>query len=236
MDSPLRRTVLVLNAVSAVFFAVFFGYTFFARGHLDGLARDYVTAKTEQYAAPAVDLAEKAVDSKLAKIALGDERLARIHEEIAEYRRDPASYIATLTGKHMPDEPKAGDNALVAKVAGWKRKVREYYDATLDDLVVDLRIFAGSNLMACMAAIAIIAVARSDRVGHFAWFSFLMFVAVVFCSYMYVDGLNFFSILTRSHLGWWYPVFLAVAVVWLYLDYVRRATDIRIISDAVAGD
>ncbi len=50
-----------------------------------------------------------------------------------------------------------------------------------------------------------------------------MFVAVLYCSYLYVDDLTFFRILFRTHMGWWYAVFLRVMIVALYLDYGRHA-------------
>ena len=53
------------------------------------------------------------------------------------------------------------------------------------------------------------------------WFSFLMFAAVLCCSYLYIDDLTFFRILFRTHMGWWYPVFLCVVFIGLYLEYSR---------------
>ena len=49
-----------------------------------------------------------------------------------------------------------------------------------------------------------------------------MFVAVLFCSYLYIDDLTFFHILLRTHMGWWYAAFLCVMTVALYLDYGRH--------------
>lgn len=59
------------------------------------------------------------------------------------------------------------------------------------------------------------------------WFSFLMFVTVLCCSYLYVDNLSFFRILFRTHMGWWYPLVMCVILTGLYVEYggAARATE-----------
>uniref|UniRef100_UPI002630D71D hypothetical protein n=1 Tax=uncultured Gimesia sp. TaxID=1678688 RepID=UPI002630D71D len=52
-------------------------------------------------------------------------------------------------------------------------------------------------------------------------FSFLIFVSVLYCSYLYVDGLTFFRILFRAHLGWLYPLVLSVVLAGLVLSFRR---------------
>ena len=48
-----------------------------------------------------------------------------------------------------------------------------------------------------------------------------MFIAVLYCTWLYVDDLSFFRILYRTHMGWSYPLFLCVVLAGLYLDYGR---------------
>jgi hypothetical protein len=218
-----RRIVLALNAIAATLFAFFIAYTFFGRPHVDRLARDFVTEKTEHFAAPTVEVAEQALETKLAEQILKDEQIAQIRAEIGEYRDDPAAYIGQLTGARVPPAEVNAANPLVAKAVGWKQTVRDYYGATLRQLVRDLRIFSGSNLVACLIAFCLAYSARGRSLQAITWFSFLMFAAVVYCSYMYINGLTFFRIIFDLNLGWSYPVLLMVAVIALYFDHGRHS-------------
>ncbi|MFM7927869.1 MAG: hypothetical protein ACKO9Q_09180, partial [Pirellula sp.] len=109
------------------------------------------------------------------------------------------------------------------KVASIKTKIRTFYDNTLNSLIRDLRIFSISNLIACLIAFGLAYRSPDEIRKPIVWFSFLMFVAVLYCSYLYIDGLGFFRILFRTHMGWWYAAFLTIMIVALYLDYGRQA-------------
>ncbi len=219
----MRKTTLVLNSIVVVFFICFLGYTFVARQHLDSLARDFVTEKTLDYSKPIVGVADEALDSRLVKKILSDDQATAIRKEIADYQNDPSSYIANLTRQQVRDGPLANANPLVEKVASIKDKIRTFYGNMLNALITDLRIFSFSNVMAGLIAFGLARRSPSEIRKSIVWFSFLMFVAVLYCSYLYVDDLTFFRILFRTHMGWWYAAFLCVMIVALYLDYGRHA-------------
>ncbi len=219
----MRKTTLTLNSIVVVFFICFLAYTFVARQHLDSLARDFVTEKTLDYSKPVVEVADEALDSPLVKKLLSDDQKTAIRHEIADYRNDPGAYIADLTRQQLRDVPVASANPLIEKVASIKNKIRTFYDNTLNALIADLRIFSISNLIAGLIAFGLAYRSSSDIRKPIVWFSFLMFVAVLYCSYLYVDDLTFFRILFRTHMGWWYAALLCVMIVALYLDYGRHA-------------
>ncbi|HUG20804.1 MAG TPA: hypothetical protein VMM56_17575 [Planctomycetaceae bacterium] len=208
----MRKLAIVLNSIVAVFFVLFLGYTFVARQHLEGLAREFVTGKTVQHSAPLVETAGSALDSPLVRKVLSDEQEIAIRREIDEYHRDPAAYIADLTRQKLlvrkPEKP----NPLLEKVASIKERIRAYYDKTLAALIADLRIFAVSNLIAGVLALAIAYRSRERIQQSVVWFSCLMFVGVLYCSMLYIDDLTFFRILFRTHMGWWYPVLLCAVI------------------------
>lgn len=218
----MRQTTLVLNLIVVVFFVGFLAYTFIARQHLEFLARDFVTKKTLDYSAPIVETAEAGLELPLAKKLLSDAQTTAIRNEIKDYRKDPAAYVADLTRHQLRNAPPANVNPLANKVAAIKSEIRTFYDNTLNALIADLRIFSFTNLIAGMIAFALAYRSSSEIRKPIVWFSFLIFAAVLYCSYLYVDNLTFFRILFRAHMGWWYPVFLCVVVVALYLDYGRH--------------
>jgi hypothetical protein len=219
----MRKTALVLNSIVVVFFVCFLAYTFIARRHLDALAREFVIEKTLGYSKPIVQIADQALDSPLAQKLLTDDQAAAIRNEIADYNNDPATYVSDLTRQHVRELPLANANPLLAKVASIKEKIRTFYDNTLNALIGDLRIFSVSNLIAGLIAFGLAYRSSSAIRKPVVWFSFLMFVAVLYCSYLYVDDLTFFRILFRAHMGWWYAASLCVMILALYLDYGRQA-------------
>ncbi|QDS95108.1 hypothetical protein FF011L_38930 [Roseimaritima multifibrata] len=218
----MRKTTLALNLIVVAFFICFLAYMFVARQHLDSLARDFVTEKTLDYSKPVVDVADEALDSPLVKKLLSDDQETAIRREIADYQSDPSVYIADLTRQQLRDAPAANANPLNERGAAIKNKIRTFYDNTLNALIADLRIFSVSNLIAGLIAFGLSYRSSSDIRKPIVWFSFLMFVAVLYCSYLYVDDLTFFRILFRTHMGWWYAALLCVMIVALYLDYGRH--------------
>lgn len=211
--------MLIANPAVAVFFVAFFVTTFLGRRHIDHLARDFVTSKTLKFAAPAVDLAEEAFKSPVVRRLLTKDQAAAFEREFAEYRRSPADYIAELTGRRAPAVLQPFKNPVVAKALQWKQKVRDYYDKILERLFIDLRIFAGSNVVAASIATWLAYRANRRTTGKCALMSFLLLGAVVYSVSVYVDRLTFFTILFNSHLGWWYPVLVAVTFLGLLLEY-----------------
>lgn len=218
----MRTAVISLNLVVVLFFICFLTYTFVARKHLDGLARQFVTEKTLLYSAPIFEVAEESLKSRVVRVLLPTQRLATIQKEIATYRLDPARYVADLTQQAnlalQPEKP----NPLLAKVASIKDRIRAFYDNTLNALINDLRIFATSNLCAGLIAFCLAWRAPQKVRQSLVWFSFLMFVTVLYGSSMYLDNLTFFRILFRTHMGWGYAVLLCVILAGLYLDYGRE--------------
>ena len=219
----MRVAVIAINAIVAVFFASFLAYMIFARSHLDGLARRFVTEKTLEYSQPVVDLAEKTLDSPIVRRLLTAQQLTTIRREIIAYRKDPLNYIADLT-RHAklgvkPEKP----NPLLAKVAAIKAQIRKFYDETLEALIVDLRIFATSNLCAALIALGVACSSRGKTRSSLLGISVILCVAVVYCTYLYINDLTFFRILFQLHMGWTYPASLVVAFAFLYYDYLRAS-------------
>ena len=170
-----------------------------------------------------MESADEALDLPLAKKFLSADQETTIRREITDYQSDPSAYIADLTRQQVADVPMANANPLLGKVASIKSKIRTFYDNTINALIADLRIFSFSNLIAGLIAFCLAYWSSSDIRKPIVWFSFLVFVAVLYCSYLYVDDLTFFRILFCTHLGWRYAVLLCVMIVALYLDYGRHA-------------
>jgi hypothetical protein len=217
-----RAVAITTNTLSVVFFIGFLTYTFVAQQHLESLARDFVTEKTIAYSKPAVEVAAEAVESPLAKQFLNEDQEKALRSEIKVYQDDPAAYVRTLTQKGARAPLPAPANPVLAKAARWKEGIRAHYDQTLAALITDLRIFSTSNLVAGAIALVLAVLSAKAIRASLAWFSVLMFVGVLYSSYLYIDDLNFFRILFRSYMGWGYAAFLLVMTVGLFIDYGRQ--------------
>jgi hypothetical protein len=205
----------------AIFFAVSLVLTFFAKGFIIGLAQDFVIVKTQQYADPVVEVAERAVQRPELKRVLDPEILDTARNEITDYRRDPRAYIEKLAAQERRPAPAAPgrDGELKDQVLRWKANIQAHFDRTMNRLIWDLRIFSGSNLVA--ALIACWCTLRAPR-GQQSWLlgiAALLLLSVAYGTYMYIDKLNYFRILFNSYLGWWYPVLLAITFISLYRKY-----------------
>lgn len=221
----MRNIPIILNAVIATLSIGFFLYTFVAVDHLEGLAREFVTEKTLGYSRPVVDAVEKSLESPLVIKLLPGDHAQSIRREIDSYREDPSSFVRELTGSVRSGSQPKRLPSVGSKIESFKNEIRSYYDSTLTALILDFRIFSGSNAVAGMLALALALRSPLSVRKCALWFSFLLFAAVLFSSYLYIDGMSFFRILFRSHMGWWYPVSLAFMVAKLFKDYGRLPFD-----------
>lgn len=214
----MRKTVLMLNGFVIVFFVCFLAYTLVARAHMNHLAKAYAVETTVKHAKPMVDVAEKALKSPVVKALLPNEQEEMIGSEIDQYRKDPAAYVSDLAKSETLKVPPTSSNPMVQKVLGLKAKIKGFYDDTLHALIRDLRIFSTCNLIAALIAFGM-AVPKSVRVSTpLLCFSIIIFMSVLYCSYIYVDDLSFFAILHQSYMGWSYGGLLIFMIIWVFFE------------------
>lgn len=219
----MRPTIIFLNFLIVFFFGVFFAYTFFAKDHLKSLARDYAISRTVSYADPLVKSAEEKFQNPAIQTLTPGKQKKLIQSEFESYRKDPANYLLKLAEKSSSSP---SNSKLLGKFVPFKEKILTHFDKKLKSLLTDLRIFAGSNIIA--GSIALLFALRSPpRVrALLPWLSFLMFLAVCFASYIYIDGFNFFAILDGSHMGWTYPCILVYFIARLFWELLWSAHDL----------
>jgi hypothetical protein len=214
-----RTFLLIANVLVAFVFTVFFGYTFVGRDHIDDLARGFVTAKTQQYVTPAVDVAEEALHSPVVRRVLPKARTVAFEAEIAEFRAQPALYIQRLTAAQEPPKADSVLGAVSEKVSGWKGQIRAHYNKVLRRLFADLRIFAGSNVVAAMVDFC----CAWRSLGRPSWqltaISAVLLAAIAVAVYSYVNDFGFFTILFDRYSGWAYPATIGALFISIYFEY-----------------
>jgi hypothetical protein len=213
----LRKITIVLNVLVVLVSSVLFGYTFFAKQHVTEHARSFGAKKTLDYSRPAIEAIEQLLDSPIANKLISAEKKQVIESEVATYRSSPSEYVASLTsvGDRRPAQFESD------RVSQLKQKIREYYETTLRDLIVDLRIFTGSNIAAGLFGLILISVSRIGSLREVQVFSLIIFASVVISSYAYIEGLSFFRILFKFHMGWSYPVGIVITAFYVYYQYLE---------------
>lgn len=100
--------------------------------------------------------------------------------------------------------------------------MRDYYDSILQALIIDLRIFTGSNVVAGLAALGLLFSSHFRGLRKVEIFSMFIFASVVVSTRLYIDGLTFYRILLNWHMGWWYPIGVSITSVDLYREYAPK--------------
>jgi hypothetical protein len=208
----LRKISLLLNSAVVVLSLLLFGYTFFAKEHLVEHTRAFVTERTLAHSKPLVELMRAGLDAPLAQKLVSEKIRLQIEGELGLYDSDPIEYVDKLTSESAP-------SFGTGKLAKFKESVHAYYQSTLAALVRDLRIFSGSNLVAGIFAIWLLLNGSLGRNGKVVAFSFVVFTAVAYSSYSYIEGVSFLRILFKSHLGWWYPAGIALTILGLFIEH-----------------
>ena len=226
----MRLTIIILNFIVVLFFGVFLGYTFIAKKHIEQLARDYAIKKTLSYSDPLVEKAQEQFKRPTVQTLVPSKQKAIIQKEFDQYEKEPTQYLLKLT----QESPASGPSSkLLAKAISFKKKIKTHLEETLDLLLRDLRIFAISNLIASGTALFLALRSPAQVRTLLIWVSFLVFVSVCYCSYLYIDDLSFFKFLIRSHMGWWYPVFLGSFILKLIQGYGRHHKMVDEIDETV---
>lgn len=201
----MRRILLVLNAAVAVVSLMFFLFTFVGHAHIQQLAREFVVLKTREHSEPAVKAVELALASELSKRYLDEGQRAVVRAEIAEFHSRPTDYIQRIASSDTPIKPKIGPHPWTEKISLWKERIRVYYNSVIARLFTDLRIFAGTNIVAACLAFGFAWRSPVEPTWRLKLISGVLLAAVVFGSWMYVDSLSFFTILFNNYIGWSYP-------------------------------
>jgi hypothetical protein len=218
-----RTFFIRLNLGIAIAFALFFIATFAMPKFVRNLARDYAVEKTVAYAQPKFEKLSAHLQSQAEKNQLRVEMPKALSDEIDQFTHDPKSYILALADAETAvPEPDAGrsltdviGNFSNAPVVTFQQEIRAYYFSTVAALLGDLRIFAGTNVIAALIGMLAAYYARRNLLVPLLLVSILLLMALFFCMVMYLRSMTFFSILTHRHYGMAYP--FAVVVTSLYL-------------------
>jgi len=230
-----NKLLQFIQAIGLIVSAVLLAFTIFWKSEIKDLARDFINERIEPKATFAVDLGEELLRSPKVRNYLGEDQLHVAATEIALYRQDPQAYIQSLTDDSRPggEQPSRESVAakpivenIAAKVISWKQSINRYFNEVFEKIILDLRIFSSTNIVAFIWALWLSAKNGAiDSVPY--WIaSAILTGSILYSSMMYIDQNWFFTILLDSFMGIAYPI--AIAIMFGYILY--RYSEIRSLS------
>lgn len=210
----LRRILIALHLAGAALSIALLVSTFVAKGIIASKAKSIAVEKSRRFSDPLVaDLGDTLEHPVYGKAIPGKVR-EKLEGEIADYRASPDAWLLRLAvggaerGKdfEFPEikNPlaRAAVDLISKGVSGLKGHIEESYR----DLISDVRLFAGTNLLAFGIAAWLCRVARTPRSRHWLLaFSGLMLVVLLMSISSYLDQNWTWSIVTGRYMGWAYP-------------------------------
>ncbi len=238
----MNRAMFLGSLVGASIFACLLLMTFIGQGLLKDFARDYLNRRIEPGVTSSVAVIEREVLPKLeADLAL------KVAAEIARYRQDPLLFIDDLTAgrRAAVETPTSGRMATAVETLKTKaRKVRsltqvitDHFRAVFEHLVLDLRLFAVSNLIG-FAVVAWLTHRLPVRSRRLQIQAFILFLATGYALSVYIKQDWFFNLLLDRHMGVLYPLLILGTCLDLWRRWRRgqfRARATSLVNEMVLG-
>lgn len=215
------KTLAAVNLLGAVVSMALFVATWFAQGLIIQTAKDRALDATRSRLEPVVRFLE---GPKLA-VALPSPVEKRVKEELADYRRDPEKWLLEIAerggGRAADFEFPEVKNPIARKGLEYlNRKISgagEHFRRSYGNLILDLRIFTGTNACAFLLAAGLLCVARTKQMRHWlgGW-SMALLVATLGSIWFYLGQDWAWNVVLNRHLGWAYASVHALTVIYLF--------------------
>jgi len=228
------KTLVTLHVVGAILSIVLLVSTFLAKGVITSKAKQHAVEKSRGYADSLAGKLQDTLDGPVTGGLVRGKVRERLEAELSGYQASPDAWLTRLAEGgadrakdfdfpevQQPLARKALD-ALAKQVANLKGHLEGSYQ----DLILDLRIFAGTNLAAFLFATWLSTKSRTPRSRFWLLaFSSILLVAAGFSTLVYVDQNWTWSILTRSYFGWGYPALLGIVASYLLFKVAPSLSD-----------
>ena len=204
----MNRAMFIGSMVGVFLFGLMLLLTFVAQHRLKEFARDYINHRIEPGVTSGVALFEREL---LPKFADHPEVATDIAAEISSYRADPQRYIDQVTSGKATQQAEG----WLSKTAGafeqsakpfisLSRQIHDHFRQVFEHLVLDLRIFAISNIIG-FAVVAWLTKGLSEQSRRLQIQAFILFLATGYALSVYVKQDWFFNLLLDHHMGLIYP-------------------------------
>lgn len=213
MKTPILKLLASINALGALASLALLIFTFHAEGFIVDKARTIALDKTRAYMDPAVTEAEKMLEQRLIRAAMPETVREKIRFELDSYQASPDEWLLELStssgGRAAEFEFPEVTNPIARKSLDFlTRKVagaRVHFENSFANLILDLRIFSITNLVACSLAAGLCFAPGSARMRFWmaAW-SVILLLSTLLSVMLYKDQSWVWRILTNRYNGWGY--------------------------------
>ncbi len=208
-----QKFLVLLNGIGACLAALMLVTTFFGKSLLISQAQRVAMQKASTSLEKAFSMTEELLAKPMVAIAVPEKTKETIEQEITAYRTNPAEWIREIGRKgaarakdfEFPEVKnpiaRKAINALTEKVAS----ARTHFEDSFQNLILDLRIFCGVNLVSFLLAGWMCRWARTPQAKFWLTFlSLILLTATVISISFYVDQNWAWRILQNRYQGWGY--------------------------------
>lgn len=235
------RTInIVLTAMGAASFIAFFLYITVAPKDFDERTRRFAISKVKT---KVDDQFGKVAQSNAARkaVEITGTFSKRLEKRIKTLRNSldtgAAEFIANVLAAACKLDCERRDEAAKAVTAFYKAAIARHglaldrlktiiegkYDAVMEELRDDLKIFSGSSSAALLFAL-LLSIFRGNAAAHLLPFSIALSAATITAAIWYIFGQDWvLTIIYSSYWGWAYSVFLSVIAAFLVDIAANRA-------------
>lgn len=246
MTSTLRITALI----GLVIFGLSFALTFLSPIHYEKAARGFLEWKIEEQVRTRLDVVpERMREGRIAGFARSmaerhETEIAALREQLRTGLKDRVSAIVArmqdpdcLCRKAMTRAlgivTRLEISSLERAEPQLRRMIEGRYGEIVADLLRDLRIFTGTNLLA-FAVLLGLSFARRNQMRPLFVPAVLLATATITASGFYIFGQNwFFTLLYNDHVGFGYTAWLSIIYLFLLDIALFKARITSFVLDAI---
>jgi len=223
----MRAVLVFLSSMVVVVFTIVLLLTFFGRDLIANRAGAMIDQRLESGSETAVAKMESVLEAKPMQMLLGEEQVGAALEEVGAYKNDPSGYARALVRREKSEAELVDteDKSRIGKlVSNWKADLSGRYESIVDKVLTDVRMVAGSNVVAGLLGFVLAYWSRGSRSYAPLAYSALLVLAIGIATYSFLDGLTLIGLLFGSSLGWFYPVSILLVYVGLCVHVRMHGT------------
>ncbi len=228
--TPFTKVLAVLNLGGAVLTLALLASTWFAKSTILGIARDKALESARPHTEAVATAMEKLAANPKVMVLVPKAAREKLEKELAAYQTDPDAWLMEAASKareraqaiDLPEVKNPLAKAGVDYVQKKAGQAKRHYQKSMANLVLDLRIFSGTNAVACLIAAAVCFLARSPEGRRWAtaW-SCVLLLGTIFSVVIYVNQPWSWVILKNDYFGWSYLGVHAGATLYITLKFLE---------------
>jgi len=234
------KVLALLNLTGAILALALLASTWFAKSAILGIAREKALESARPHTEAVAGAVEKLSANPKVMALLPKPTREKLEAELATYQADPDAWLMGIASKAREraqaiDLPEVRNPLAKAGVDYLQKKAGQakgHFQKSMANLVLDLRIFSGTNAVACLIAAALCFLARSPEGRRWAsaW-SCVLLLGTIFSVVIYVNQPWSWVMLRNDYFGWSYlglHAGVTLYVTFKFVEFTAGSSDGRV--------